>query len=36
VIVLNSAAEEPVNRAAGQARQEFIAAISAALDAEAR
>jgi CubicO group peptidase (beta-lactamase class C family) len=36
VIVLNSATEEPVNRAAGQARQEFIAAISAALDAEAR
>lgn len=36
VIVINSATEEPVNRAAGQARQDFIAAVSAALDAEAR
>ena len=36
VIVLNSAAEQPTNRAAGQARQDFIAAVSAALDAERR
>jgi CubicO group peptidase (beta-lactamase class C family) len=34
VIVINSATEEPTNRASGQARQEFIAAVSAALDAE--
>jgi CubicO group peptidase (beta-lactamase class C family) len=34
VIVINSATEEPTNRASGQARQEFIAAICAALDAE--
>ena len=34
VIVLNSAAEKPTDRTAGQARQEFIAAVNAAVDAE--
>lgn len=34
VIVLNSATAEPTDRAAGRARQEFIAAVKAALDAE--
>ena len=33
VIVINSATEEPTGRAAGQARQEFIAAVNAELDA---
>lgn len=32
VIVLNSATEQPTDRAAGQARQEFIAAVTAELD----
>ena len=36
IIVINSAAEQPTDRAAGQARQEFIAAVSAELDAEQR
>ena len=36
VIVLNSAAERPTDRASGQARQEFIAAVNAELDAERR
>jgi CubicO group peptidase (beta-lactamase class C family) len=36
VIVLNSATEQPTGRASGQARQEFIAAIKAELDAEKR
>jgi CubicO group peptidase (beta-lactamase class C family) len=36
VIVINSAAEQPTDRAAGQARQEFIAAVKAELDAERR
>jgi CubicO group peptidase (beta-lactamase class C family) len=34
VIVLNSATEGPTGRAAGQARQEFIAAVRAEIDAE--
>jgi len=34
VIVINSAAAQPTDRAAGQARQDFIAAVKAALDAE--
>jgi CubicO group peptidase (beta-lactamase class C family) len=34
VIVLNSATEQPTGRPAGQARQEFIAAVMAELDAE--
>jgi CubicO group peptidase (beta-lactamase class C family) len=34
VIVINSATEEPTNRASGEARQGFIATVSAALDAE--
>jgi CubicO group peptidase (beta-lactamase class C family) len=34
VIVIHSAAAQPTDRAAGEARQEFIAAIAAALDAE--
>jgi CubicO group peptidase (beta-lactamase class C family) len=34
VVVINSAAEQPTDRASGQARQEFIAEVSAALDAE--
>ena len=36
VIVINSATEQPTDRAAGQARQEFIAAVKAELDAEKR
>ena len=34
VIVINSAAAQPTDRSAGQARQEFIAAIETAVDAE--
>jgi CubicO group peptidase (beta-lactamase class C family) len=34
VIVLNSAAEQPTGRAAGQARQDFIAAVKAEIEAE--
>ena len=34
VIVLHSAAAQPTDRSAGQARQEFIAAVHAAVDAE--
>jgi CubicO group peptidase (beta-lactamase class C family) len=34
VVVINSATEQPTDRASGQARQEFIAAVNAALDAE--
>ena len=36
VIVINSATEEPTGRAAGQARQEFIAAVKAELETPAR
>jgi CubicO group peptidase (beta-lactamase class C family) len=36
VIVLNSATENPTDRAAGQARQDVIAAVNAVLDAERR
>jgi CubicO group peptidase (beta-lactamase class C family) len=36
VIVLNSATEQPTDRASGQARQDFIAAVNAELDAEKR
>ena len=36
VIVINSAAEQPTDRAAGQARQDFIASVEALLDAEKR
>lgn len=36
VIVINSATEQPTDRASGQARQEFIAAVNAELDAEKR
>lgn len=36
VIVLNSATEQPTGRPAGQARQDFIAAVKAELDAEKR
>jgi len=36
VIVLNSATEHPTDRVAGQARQEFIAAVEATCDAEKR
>ena len=36
VIVINSAAEQPTDRAAGQARQAFIAAVKAEMDAETR
>ncbi len=36
VIVIDSAAEQPTNRAAGQARQEFIASINRVLDGEGR
>jgi hypothetical protein len=36
VIVLNSATEQPTGRPAGQARQAFIAAVEAELDAEKR
>ena len=34
VIVFNSAAPQPTDRSAGQARQEFIAAVESAVDAE--
>ena len=34
VIVINSATEQPTDRASGRARQEFIAAVQAELDAE--
>ncbi|HEX4568724.1 MAG TPA: hypothetical protein VH138_18960, partial [Vicinamibacterales bacterium] len=36
VIVINSATEQPTGRASGQARQEFIAAVVAQVDAEKR
>lgn len=36
VIVINSAAEQPTDPASGQARQEFVAAVEAELDREAR
>jgi CubicO group peptidase (beta-lactamase class C family) len=36
VIVLNSATEQPTDRAAGRARQDFIATVRAELDAETR
>jgi CubicO group peptidase (beta-lactamase class C family) len=36
VIVINSATEQPAERASGQARQEFIAAVKAEVDAEKR
>lgn len=36
VIVVNSATEQPTDRGAGQARQEFIAAIQEVLDSEKR
>jgi CubicO group peptidase (beta-lactamase class C family) len=36
VIVINSATEQPTDRASGRARQEFIAAVKAELDAEKR
>ena len=36
VVVINSATEQPTDSAAGRARQEFIAAVSAELDAEKR
>ena len=36
VIVINSATEQPTDRASGRARQEFIAAVQAELDAEKR
>ena len=36
VIVINSATEQPTDRAAGRARQDFIAAANAELDAERR
>jgi CubicO group peptidase (beta-lactamase class C family) len=36
VVVINSATEQPTDRTAGQERQEFIAAVQAALDAERR
>jgi len=36
VVVINSATVQPTDRAAGQERQEFIAAVQAALDAERR
>jgi len=36
VIVINSATEQPTDRASGQARQEFIAAVKAEVDAEKR
>ena len=36
VIVINSATEHPTDRASGRARQEFIAAVRAELDAEKR
>jgi hypothetical protein len=34
VIVLNSATEQPTDRAAGRARQDFIAAVRDEIDAE--
>lgn len=34
VVVINSATEQPTGRASGQARQEFIAAVNAEVDAE--
>ena len=34
VIVINSATEQPTGRVSGEARQEFIAAVNAAIDAE--
>ena len=36
VIVINSATEQPTDRASGRARQDFIAAVQAELDAEKR
>lgn len=36
VVVINSATEHPTDRAAGEARQAFIAAVNAALDGETR
>jgi CubicO group peptidase (beta-lactamase class C family) len=36
VIVINSATEQPTGRPSGQARQDFIAAVKAELDAESR
>jgi CubicO group peptidase (beta-lactamase class C family) len=36
IVVINSATEQPTDRAAGQARRDFIAAIHGALDAETR
>lgn len=36
VIVINSATEQPTDRASGQARQEFIAAVKSEVDAERR
>jgi CubicO group peptidase (beta-lactamase class C family) len=36
VIVINSATEQPTDRASGQARQEFIGAVRTALDRETR
>jgi CubicO group peptidase (beta-lactamase class C family) len=36
VIVINSAIEQPTDRAAGQARQEFITLVGEELDREAR
>jgi CubicO group peptidase (beta-lactamase class C family) len=36
VIVINSATEQPTDRASGRARQDFIAAVRAELDAEKR
>ena len=36
VIVINSATEQPTGRASGRARQEFIAAVQAEVDAEKR
>jgi hypothetical protein len=36
VIVINSATEEPTGRESGQARQEFIAAVNAGLEAGKR
>ena len=36
VVVINSATEQPTDRASGRARQEFIAAVQAELDAEKR
>ena len=36
VVVINSATGQPTDRSAGRARQEFIAAVQAELDAEKR